>query len=100
MVWYMNDNELRDDLPVMWLDPYLPEEDPRWRVVATADFDNDGDTDILFQKQVSGVPGGPLMYWEMEDKGYSGHEELFGIKRKSQTTELPSTDGYDVAGPR
>jgi hypothetical protein len=95
VVWYMDGYNLKSGgNSTAILDPLLP-DNPYEQVVATADFNNDGYVDIVFQDFTGGTPGA-LRRWFM--KGTTQDANL-GIVRN--TVDTPSNlSSSIVRGPR
>jgi hypothetical protein len=80
-------------LNIVLLKPEYPidgSRDPRWRVVATGDFDDDGKVDIVFQCKNGLEPGGPLRCWWMDGIAAKGFSQV--------TAANPHE--FNVVGPR
>ena len=93
-VWYMNGIAL--DTPTL-LNPPFPDtftwpENKKWRVVATGDYNGDGQVDILFQyKNPGGGSDGNLELWTMN-----------GVNRLAKTPLTPAHPGagWAIVGPK
>jgi hypothetical protein len=73
-----------------------PVADPNWRMVATADFDGDGQLDILWYYSVTGQPlSGHIAYWYMNSTS-----QVLGLDLISASPSVYQTDPatWDLVG--
>jgi FG-GAP-like repeat len=93
-VWYLNSDQTQL-LSSAWLNPGSP-GNPKYQVVAVADFDNDGYVDILFQYRQPNTPGGNLLEWFLKD---SSPQTSDGITLRASYYP-PDPSPFDVMAPR